>query len=645
MDATVADPVIGRLLDGRYTAQERIAVGGMATVYVAHDNRLDRLVALKVMHPAFTHDEDYLRRFQQEATAAARLNTPCVVSVLDQGRDHGPSGPVIYLVMELVRGQTLRQLIGSRGRLTPTEAIEIIEPVLEALAAAHNAGIIHRDIKPENILLGHDGQVKVADFGLARPLNQATHAMTQGVVMGTVDYLAPEQVSDGSASPRSDVYAAGVVLYEMLIGVLPHTGSTPMSVAYQSVHGEVPAPSAAAEGIPAELDALVLHATARDLDMRPADGTAMLDELHRVLPYLPAPAAGTVHTAAPGGGVHSARGAGARRRSRPRATAGFALGSRRSPEWRYRLLSRRFRGRRPVLAAVTAAVVLLCGIVVASRALSGPGTAPVPPLVGLDQAAAVQALTDAGFTVAYDEAATSDTIPAGKVMAQEPDGAVRATRGSTVRIRLSLGRAKVRVPDVATLSVAEAQARLTRQQLNLSTTPRTEANDTIPAGNVIRTEPAVNTELAAGAQVTLIVSSGPAMAVVPNVINVPIATAQSQLGALGLKVTRLDVNDETVQSGNVIRTSPDPGQPVTRGSVVTVLVSKGPVDDEDRGDLVEVPNVINQKYQNAARELQRRGLRPERNGFVFFDDTVVRSTDPPPGTKVKKGTKVTLTIG
>ncbi|WP_162233237.1 PASTA domain-containing protein [Protofrankia coriariae] len=298
-----------------------------------------------------------------------------------------------------------------------------------------------------------------------------------------------------------------------------------------------------------------------------------------------------------------------------------------------------------MLAAVIAAVVLLCGIVVASRALSGPGTAPVLPLVGLDQAAAVQALTDAGFTVAYDEAATSDTIPAGKVMSQEPASAVRAARGSTVRIRLSLGRAKVRVPDVATLSVAEAQARLTRQQLNLSTTPRTEANDTIPAGNVIRTEPAVNTELAAGAQVTLIVSSGPAMVVVPNVINVPIATAQSQLGALGLKVTRLDVNDETVQSGNVIRTSPDPGQPVARGSVVTVLVSKGPVDDEDRGDLVEVPNVINQKYQNAARELQRRGLRPERNGFVFFDDMVVRSTDPPPGTKVKKGTKVTLTVG
>ncbi|WP_250291974.1 Stk1 family PASTA domain-containing Ser/Thr kinase, partial [Frankia sp. CiP1_Cm_nod1] len=336
-------------------------------------------------------------------------------------------------------------------------------------------------------------------------------------------------------------------------------------------------------------------------------------------------------------------GGGARRRSRPRATAGFALGGRLAPDWRHRFLPRRPRGRRPLVAVVIAAVVLLCGIVV-SRALSGPGTTPIPPLVGLDQSVAVQALTDAGFAVAYDEAATSDTIPAGKVMTQEPASAVRAARGSPVRIRLSLGRAKVRVPDVATLSVAEAQARLTRQQLNLSATPRTEANDTIPAGNVIRTEPAVNTELAAGAQVTLIVSSGPAMVTVPNVINMPIATAQSQLGALGLKVTRLDINDGTVQSGNVIRTSPDPGQPVARGSVVTVLVSKGPLDDEDRGDLVEVPDVTGQKYQNAARELQRHGLRAERNGFIFFDNSVVSSMDPPPGSKVKRGTKVTLTV-
>ncbi len=615
----------------------------MATVYVAHDNRLDRLVALKVMHPAFAHDKDYLRRFQQEATAAARLNTPCVVSILDQGSDHGPSGPLVYLVMELVRGQTLRQLIGSRGRLAPTEAIEIIEPVIEALAAAHGAGIIHRDIKPENILLGYDGQVKVADFGLARPLNQATYAMTQGVVMGTVGYLAPEQVSDGSAGTRSDVYAAGVVLYEMLTGQLPHTGATPMSVAYQSVHGEVPAPSTAVEGVPAELDGLVLHATARDPNMRPADGAAMLDELRRVLPYLPEPAEGPSRD-----GAHGAHSAGFHHRSRPRATAGLALDGHLSPGWRYRLLPRRSRGRRLVVVAVIVAVALACGLV-ATGALSGPGKVRVPPLLGLDRAAAVQALTDAGFTVAYDDPATSDTIPDGKVMGQEPASATEVPRGSTVRIRLSLGRAKVRVPDVATLSVAEAQAHLTRQQLNVSGTPRTEANDTIAAGNVIRTDPVAGTELAAGAQVTLVVSSGPAMVTVPNLVNMPFATAQTQLSALGLKVTRLDVNDETIQSGNVTRTSPDPGQAVARGSVVTVLVSTGPQSGggDGSGDLIEIPaDIIGQRYQVAARELQHLGLRPERDGIVIFDNgNTVKSADPPPGTKVERGTKVTLTVG
>ncbi|MCM3923748.1 protein kinase, partial [Frankia sp. AiPs1] len=285
----MADPVIGRLLDGRYTAQERLAVGGMATVYVAHDNRLDRLVALKVMHPNLNHDPEFVSRFHREAKAVARLNTPRVVSVLDQGSDHTPAGLINYLVMELVRGRSLRQHLGTRGRLPVAEAVEIIEPVMEALAAAHDAGIIHRDIKPENILLGDDGQVKVADFGLARPLGQPTQALTDGVVMGTVGYLAPEQVTLGTADTRSDVYAAGVVLFESLTGHLPHSGATAMSMAYQSVHGDVPAPSTIVEGVPAELDGLVLRATARDPSRRPADGAALLDELHRIGPYLPAP--------------------------------------------------------------------------------------------------------------------------------------------------------------------------------------------------------------------------------------------------------------------------------------------------------------------------------------------------------------------
>lgn len=286
MDATVADPVIGRLLDGRYTAQERLAVGGMASVYIAHDNRLDRMVALKVMHPNLMHEPDFVARFHREARAVAKLNSPRVVQVMDQGAAQTPVGVLNYLVMELVRGRSLRQHLGTHGRLAPYEAIDIMEAIAEALAAAHLAGIIHRDIKPENILLGDDGQVKVADFGLARPISQPTAALTQGVVMGTVGYLAPEQVTHGVADYRSDVYAAGVVLFEMLTGQLPHTGATPMSVAYQSVHSEIPAPSTIAGGIEPELDHLVLRATARRPDERPSDGVALLDEVRRVVPLI-----------------------------------------------------------------------------------------------------------------------------------------------------------------------------------------------------------------------------------------------------------------------------------------------------------------------------------------------------------------------
>nr|WP_239308063.1 MULTISPECIES: Stk1 family PASTA domain-containing Ser/Thr kinase [unclassified Frankia] len=647
MDATVADPVIGRLLDGRYTAQERIAVGGMATVYVAHDNRLDRLVALKVMHPALAHDQDFIRRFHQEATAAARLNTPRAVSILDQGSDHGPHGNVTYLVMELVRGQTLRQYIGSRGRLSPTDAVEIIEPVLEALTAAHEAGIIHRDIKPENILLGNDGQVKVADFGLARPLSQSTYAMTQGVVMGTVGYLAPEQVSDGSADTRSDIYAAGVVLYEMLTGQLPHTGSTPMSVAYQAVHGEVPAPSTVVPGIPAALDTLVLRATARDPNQRPPDGGAMLDELRQLAAYLPEPGQDSGQPADYVGGAHW----GLPAASRSRATTGYELagGEPHGLEPRYRPQPRWSRGRLAAIAIVS--LIALLGGLAAMKVLAGPGTVRVPPLVGLDRATAERRLTDAGLLAAFDDPATSDTFAEGKVMEQAPAAAAEVKPNSTVRIRLSLGKAKVRVPDVATLTVAEAQSRLTRQQLNVAAVSRQEASDTIVAGNVIRTDPVAGTELAQSAQVTLVVSTGPATLVLPNVIQQPFEQARNQLQAIGLKVIAQNINDDTVPVNSVVRTSPDPGQQVNRGSTVTLFVSQGPADNGGNGNggggdgqLVQVPDVVGLRYPAAARELQRAGLKAERDGFGLFGDTV-KSMNPPAGSTVDRGTKVTLTVG
>ncbi|PSJ24388.1 serine/threonine protein kinase, partial [Streptosporangium nondiastaticum] len=271
MDTTLGDPLVGHTLDGRYRVEARIAVGGMATVYRALDTRLDRVLAVKVMHPALASDTAFVERFIREAKSVARLDHPNVVGVYDQGTD----GPYVYLAMEYVPGCTLRDVLRERGALQPRAALDILEPVLAALGAAHLAGLVHRDMKPENVLIGDDGRVKVADFGLVRAVDTDTTAST-GSVLGTVSYLAPEQLEHGTADPRVDVYACGVVLYEMLTGGKPHTGGTPAQVLYQHLHADVPAPSEAVPGLAAGLDRLVAEAASRDPQLRPADAVALL---------------------------------------------------------------------------------------------------------------------------------------------------------------------------------------------------------------------------------------------------------------------------------------------------------------------------------------------------------------------------------
>ncbi len=271
MDATLADPLLGHLLDGRYRVESRIARGGMATVYVATDTRLDRTVAVKIMHRELASDADFVRRFIGEAKSVARLSHPNVVAVFDQGSD----GEHLYLAMEYVPGRTLRDLLGERGRLGPEDALDLMMPVLAGLGAAHQAGFVHRDVKPENVLITRDGRVKVVDFGLARAVAEARHTKT-GLVIGTVAYLAPEQVSSATADARSDVYAAGVMLFELVTGRQPHTADTPLAVAYKHVNETVPAPSSLVPGLPQAVDALVAAATSRDPGRRPDDAGQLL---------------------------------------------------------------------------------------------------------------------------------------------------------------------------------------------------------------------------------------------------------------------------------------------------------------------------------------------------------------------------------
>ncbi|MYS21190.1 MULTISPECIES: protein kinase domain-containing protein, partial [unclassified Streptomyces] len=278
MDTTVHDPLVGKILDGRYRVEARIAVGGMATVYRAVDTRLDRVLAIKVMHPGLAADTAFVERFIREAKAVARLAHPNVVAVYDQGTD----GTYVYLAMEYVAGCTLRDVLRQRGALQPRAALDILEPVLAALGAAHRAQLIHRDMKPENVLIGDDGRVKVADFGLVRSVDTQTSATGAGALLGTVSYLAPEQIEYGTVDQRTDVYACGVVLYEALTGQKPRSGSTPAQVIYQHLSQEMPAPSAAVPGLAPALDWLVARATARDPRQRPVDAVEMLAEVQAV---------------------------------------------------------------------------------------------------------------------------------------------------------------------------------------------------------------------------------------------------------------------------------------------------------------------------------------------------------------------------
>jgi len=643
VDATVADHLIGRLLDGRYTAQERIAVGGMATVYVAHDNRLDRLVALKVMHPAFAHDQEFVRRFHREANAAARLNSPHAVSVLDQGQENTAHGPVIYLVMELVRGHTLRQVIGTSGALEVGAAVDVIEQMLDALAAAHAAGIIHRDIKPENILIGTDGRVKVADFGLARPVTQPTQATTSGTVMGTVGYLAPEQVSDGRADTRSDVYAAGVVLFEMLTGKPPHTGENPMSVAYQSVHGDVPAPSTLVGGIPPALDAFVVRSTARDPGARPNDGAAMLAELRLILPYLPTSRghdedsyAGYSRWAASSGYRPGAE--------PPRSTTlysgGSGGGSRPDDDDFYPGGGRPRSRRGPLLAGGALLALALIVLTVALLAGGGDGKVGVPPLVKTSKMAAEQMLGQAGLTATYAAAINSPVVPAGEVISQEPESGARVAHGSTVRLTLSLGPAAVVVPSVAGLSETDARAALTQARISVREPPQKINDNTMNAGLAIRTDPAVGSKVAPGSAVTLFLSTGPNMVQIPpTVLGTDFASASSILARLGLTAVEDDEIMPGVDAGQVYQAAPGVGQAVPFGSKVTLSVSIGGDPGDGSGQIVVVPNVKGKSLDDAMGILENAGLNPD---VGFFHGNKVNGTDPPAGTHVARGSTVHL---
>ncbi len=583
----VADPLVGRVIDGRYRVENRLARGGMATVYEATDLRLDRIVALKVMHPGLADDAAFVSRFVREAKSAARLSDPHVVAVYDQGEDDG----VVYLAMEFVPGRTVRDVLKQHGRLSAEQAFTILDPVLQALDAAHRAGFVHRDVKPENVLLTDDGRVKVADFGLARAISAATStAATQGLLIGTVAYLSPEQVERGIADARSDVYGAGILLYEMVTGAVPFAGETPLAVAYQHVNAAVPAPTTIRPGIAPVLDAVVARATARDPDDRYPDAASFLADVRAARATLPVPrpfgvvddqaATLIVPLAAAGGAFTGAAAVGA---------APARASSVRLP-----------RRRRGWIALVA---VLLIGALVAGGAwaLGATRTVAMPELVKLTPAAAQAKLTPLELTLDSSTTEFSETVKAGLIISTDPVAGADARQGSTVSAVVSRGPERYAVPQVAGFTVDDATTAITDATLTVGATTAAY-DDKLATGLVVRTDPAASTSLKRDQAVALVVSKGPAPVKLPAAVGTDATKATTTLTKAGLKVTTSQDFSKTIAAGSVISMTPKAGRTVDKGSTVALVVSKGPPP-------VKVPDLYRTSEAEARAALTSLGFK------------------------------------
>jgi eukaryotic-like serine/threonine-protein kinase len=670
VDATLQDPLVGRELDGRYLVRSRIARGGMATVYLAVDRRLDREVALKVMHAHLADDEQFTDRFIREARSAARLSHPNVVQVFDQASD----GDLLYLAMEYLRGRTLREVLAERRVLTPREALTVIEPVLDGLSAAHRIGIVHRDIKPENVILTDEGRVKVADFGLARA--STANTSTTGALMGTVAYLAPELVLRGVADTRSDVYAAGIMLFEMLTGCQPFTGDVPVQVAYQHVNDPMPVPSSVAPGVPAALDGVVAAATARESDDRPADADELLravrtahaglsaDELDtRPAPPRPGASAVPMSTTRAVGSVteifDSPRAAPQLTRALPDLGAMPQLGARPelgampvpglpapgrvngapSPALREDAALAALLQRRRKIGLIGLVAVLGLALVLATSAwyfAAGPGAyTPTPKVTGLTVAKARDVLTRDGLR-SREQPAFDATVPSGHVVGTVPAAGQDVRKDGVVVLEVSQGPEQVTVPSLAGMQESAARSALSAAHLVEGAITQVY-DDTAPRGQVLQSDPASGQQVHNGSAVAVTVSKG------PQPVQVPDVTGQSQQDAeSALRNARLgilldpQVNSDTVPAGSVISQDPAAGAMLLPGQKVTLVLSKGPV-------LVPVPNVVGQKWADAKTQLEQAGFKVRKLSLFGGLFGTVRFQSPSGGT-APKGSTVTVTL-
>ncbi|KRE76845.1 Stk1 family PASTA domain-containing Ser/Thr kinase [Arthrobacter sp. Soil763] len=689
-----SDALVGTLVDNRYLIRSRLARGGMSTVYLATDRRLERDVALKVLHPHMAGDPQFLDRLGREAKAAARLSHPHVVGVLDQGED----GPLAYLVMEYIKGHTLRDVIKEKGALTPRLALALIDPVVEGLGAAHDAGLIHRDVKPENVLIADDGRIKIGDFGLARAVTTTT---STGALIGTVAYLSPELVMGRQADARSDLYSLGIMLYEMLTGRQPFEGDVPIQVAYQHVNSTVGPPSELVPGLAGELDELVQWCTANDPEKRPVDGYSLLSELRHIRTNLTdaeldlrppaaaaAGAAASTPPAASSADAHTELLGGAqlpteviRRGSNPttvlsgRARPGGygPLATPAEPEAygypdddggehaepaskralrkqdrdaekaRQRAAATPSRSLRPGNPRRRGLVWILVLVVAALLAAGagwffgmGPGSqGTIPQLANKTVAEAQQLLRTAGFDSTTRDVFDDDVAP-GLVVGSEPQAGQVVRKFQPVSLAVSKGPQLFPLPELTGKPLDAAKTALNGAGMALGPVAETY-NEDAKAGTVLAQKPAKGTPAKHGTPVALTVSKGPRPLPVPDVRGKEQGAAVAAVEAAGLKavVAPEPVFDRNVPKGSVVGQDPATGN-LTRGGTVTLTISKGP-------KLVEVPSFIGKQVSDARRQLEALGFEVRiENIFGGFFGTV-REQDPK-DTEAPEGSVVTLKV-
>ena len=637
----------------------------MATVYRAYDKRLDRTVAVKVMHPHLADMADFVARFRREARAAAKLSHPGVVAVYDQGSVDG----VAYLVMEFVEGQSLRDLMNAES-LSAKEALYYTTQVLRPLAAAHRAGLVHRDVKPENVMLPPDGSLpKVTDFGLARAITETTQTST-GNVLGTVAYLAPELITDGASMPRADIFSVGIMLYEMLTGSQPFAGQTPIHIAFCNVHEDVPEPSGAVPQLPRSLDNLVTTFTMRNPELRPADGDEALRLLREVQadlseddlaihpPRRSAPALQQQDTPA----MEAPLGAASALVSAATAdsaedtpaeiqhTKAIEVGAQtvalpvgaivRQSDDAAAAPPKKKHTRRKVLGAL-----LLLGAAGGAGyggywyLTEGPGRRiPVPDVVGMQQDAAREQVESADLIWQDPQREYSDTVTAGEVISVEPSPGSELPENGIVTATVSLGVEQQTIPELAGLEQDAAETALTDTDLTLGEVNE-EYSETVPAGQIIACDPEAGTEVDHGSQVNITVSLGREPIDIPDVTGMSQSQAEAALADAELTVGEISTAySDSVAEGDVISSSPQAAEKSAyRGDAISLVVSLGP-------EMVEIPSVTGMSETEAISALEDAGLTvtvSEVLGGIFG---TARYTDPEAGTSVRKGSEVTLYV-